>query len=46
LKTSVEIVKNCIRFPHKLPEPLHLAHKNSNEIKDKLIKGEIKTEVK
>jgi deoxyribonuclease V len=33
LKTSVEIVKNCIRFPHKLPEPLHLAHRYANEIK-------------
>ncbi len=32
LKTSVEIVKKCMRFPHKLPEPLHLAHKLSKEI--------------
>ena len=42
LKTSVEIVKKCIKFPHKLPEPLHLAHKYSNEIRDKLAKGELK----
>ncbi len=42
LKTSVEIVKNCIKFPHKLPEPLHLAHKYSNEIRNKLAKGELK----
>jgi len=27
LDKSVEIVKNCMRQPHKLPEPLHLAHK-------------------
>ena len=42
LKTSVEIVNNCIKFPHKLPEPLHLAHKYANEIRDKIAKGEIK----
>lgn len=39
LKTSVEIVKSCMRFPHKLPEPLHLAHKYANEIRDKAGKG-------
>ncbi|MEK6828170.1 MAG: endonuclease V [Nanoarchaeota archaeon] len=44
LKTSVEIVKHCIKFPHKLPEPLHLAHRYSNEIRDKIVKGEIKAE--
>ena len=42
LKTSVEIVRNCIKFPHKLPEPLHLAHRYANEIKEKIEKGEIK----
>jgi deoxyribonuclease V len=42
LKTSVEIVKNCIKFPHKLPEPLHFAHRYANEIKEKIEKGEIK----
>lgn len=45
LKTSVEIVKRCMRFPHKLPEPLHLAHKHSNEIRDKIAKGELKAEL-
>lgn len=40
LKTSVEIVKSCMRFPHKLPEPLHLAHKYANEARDKIEKGE------
>lgn len=39
LKTSVEIVRNCLRFPHKLPEPLHLAHRYANEIRDEIVKG-------
>ena len=42
LKTSVEIVRNCMRFPHKLPEPLHLAHRYANEIREKIVKGELK----
>jgi len=46
LKTSVEIVRNCLKFPHKLPEPLHLAHRYSNEIGEKIAKGEMKVEVK
>lgn len=40
LKTSIEIVNKCMRFPHKLPEPLHLAHKYANEMKDKIASGE------
>ena len=32
LKTSMEIIKNCIREPHKLPEPLHLAHKYGKKV--------------
>src|SRR3989338_1201387 len=44
LKTSVEIVKACLKFPHKLPEPLHLAHRYANEIRDKIAKGTIKAE--
>lgn len=35
LKTSVEIVKNCIKLPHKLPEPIHHAHRFSKEIMKK-----------
>ena len=27
LDTSVEIVKKCVRPLHKMPEPLHLAHR-------------------
>ena len=46
LKTSVEIAKHCLRFPHKLPEPLHLAHKYANEARDKIAKGEVKVEVR
>lgn len=45
LKTSVKIVKDCTRFPHKLPEPLHLAHKYANEIVDKILKGELKSDI-
>tara|TARA_Y100000031_G_scaffold154965_1_gene204274 strand:- start:466 stop:1086 length:621 start_codon:yes stop_codon:yes gene_type:complete len=33
LKTSLEIIKNCLRYPNKLPIPLHLAHKYGNDIK-------------
>jgi deoxyribonuclease V len=27
LGKSIEVVKSCLRHPHKLPEPLHLAHR-------------------
>jgi len=37
LKSSLETIKNCIKQPHKLPEPLHLAHKYSNKIKKELL---------
>lgn len=46
LTTSVEIVKKCMRFPHKLPEPLHLAHRYANEIRGDILNGKIKIEVK
>ena len=45
LKSSIEIVKNCTRFPHKLPEPLHLAHKLAKEIMERTLKGEIKLNI-
>lgn len=32
LKTAVEIVKKCLKDPHKLPEPLHLAHRYVKEL--------------
>ncbi|MCH8067504.1 MAG: endonuclease V [Nanoarchaeota archaeon] len=38
LKTSLEIVKNSLRQPHKLPEPLHLAHKYGNKVRKELLK--------
>jgi len=37
LKKSVEIVKGYVRPLHKLPEPLHLAHRHANNEKKKLI---------
>ena len=36
LKSSLEVVKNCIILPHKLPEPLHLAHRHANKIRKEL----------
>jgi len=38
LKTSKEIVKQCIKYPHKFPEPLHLARKHVNKIRKEAIK--------
>jgi len=32
LKTSLETIKKCLREPHKLPEPLHLAHKYGKKV--------------
>ena len=37
LKTAVEVVKKCLNHPHKLPEPLHLAHRYANKIREKEI---------
>lgn len=37
LKTSLEVIKKCMRFPHKLPEPLHIAHKHGNKIRERLM---------
>ena len=36
LKSSLEVVKSCIKFPHKLPEPLHLAQKYGKKVKKEL----------
>lgn len=36
LKTSFDIVKKCIVYPHKLPEPLHLAHRYAGKVKKDL----------
>lgn len=37
LRSSLEIVKKCIYLPHKLPEPLYLAHRYANKIRTKLM---------
>ena len=34
---SMEVVKNSLMPPHKLPEPLHLAHRYVNKIRKELI---------
>ena len=36
LKTAVDISRNFIISPHKLPEPIHLAHKLANKIKKEI----------
>lgn len=36
LGSSVRIVKESLVYPHKLPEPLHLAHRKANEMKEQL----------
>lgn len=33
--TALKIVRDCIRPPHKLPEPLHLAHRCAKNIMKK-----------
>ena len=38
LKKSLEVIKNCMKFPHKLPEPLHLAHKYANDAREEVMK--------
>ncbi len=36
INTSHKICKNLIKPPHKLPEPLHIAHKYSKEIRKEM----------
>jgi len=36
VETAYELAKRFIRLPHKLPEPLHIAHKYSKEIRKEL----------
>jgi len=36
IKSAYEICKKLVKEPHKLPEPLHLAHKYAREVKDEL----------
>ena len=42
LKTSFELVKKTIRPPHKLPEPLHQAHRYVSSVRELVVKGDIK----
>ena len=37
LKTSFDIIKHSLKHPHKLPEPLHLAHAYANKIRKGLL---------
>ena len=39
LKTSFEVIKNCLRYPHKLPLPLDLAHKYGNKIRKEFVES-------
>lgn len=34
--TSYELAKKALKFPHKFPEPMHLAHKYAKEIQEEL----------
>lgn len=36
LGTALKLAMDCIRTPHKLPEPLHEAHKYANKVRKKL----------
>jgi deoxyribonuclease V len=37
LKKAEEVVKKCMVEGHKLPEPLHEAHKYSNKVRERLL---------
>lgn len=39
LKSACELVKRFVKEPHKLPEPLHLAHKYGKEVIKEIIKS-------
>lgn len=43
LKTAEEVVKRCMVEKHKMPEPLHEAHKYSNKVRDRMLEksGEV-----
>ena len=38
LKTSFKVIKNCLKYPYKLPVPLSLAHKYGNKARKELLK--------
>jgi deoxyribonuclease V len=35
LDSAAKLIKQCIIFPHKMPEPLHQAHKLANQIAER-----------
>lgn len=37
LETSYNLAKKLIRLPHKLPEPLHLAHKYAKDVRKEIL---------
>jgi len=37
LGTSLDVVKNCLKLPHKLPEPLHLAHRYVSGVRKEMV---------
>lgn len=46
IPTAVKIVKECIRENHKLPEPLRLAHKYADNIREEMLLKEKQKEKK
>jgi len=36
IETALNLAKSMVKAPHKLPEPLHLAHRYVREVKDEL----------
>jgi deoxyribonuclease V len=37
IETAAELVKRCVVPPHKLPEPVHIAHRFASKTRDRLI---------
>ncbi len=44
LKTAEGIVRQCIVPPHKMPEPLHLAHKYGDQVRKMMVERKGQTE--
>ena len=44
LKTAVEFVKRLVKPPHKLPEPLHLAHRYADKIRERELEKQKKNQ--
>ncbi|HSU72800.1 MAG TPA: endonuclease V [Candidatus Binatia bacterium] len=37
IDTAAELVKRCVVPPHKLPEPVHIAHRLASKVRDRLV---------